>query len=97
MEKIICEECGRLRERYLKGREICQRCYRVEIDRYSFRDYKEGLEKIEKKKHREICREYVEGGKSSKEIAEERGMNWEYVRRIIKKNCVRCDVNGERL
>lgn len=87
---MTCEKCGKERARFIKGRDICQKCYREEKRVYFLMG-----KKIEPKNesHKKIV-EKRESGKSCREIAQEMGMNEVYVRRIVHEYMERVDQNG---
>ena len=93
---MICEKCLKERKRYLKGRDICQACYRAELSNYSYLDYKTDIRKLSEKKQA-VCKMAVEEGKDSKTIAKAVGYNVQIVRKIIHDNLKRVDVDGNEI
>lgn len=91
-----CEKCGKEKARYIKGRDICQSCYRAELGEYSFWDYKSGEKKLSKNAM-VVCQMIVEQGKSCKEIASLLKLNLQTVQKIKRENLKRVNVNGNEL
>lgn len=90
-EIINCQYCGKNRVRYIKGKNVCQRCYREMLDRYSLFDYREGeMTEMQKK----ICDKIINGERNVKRISKALGCSEIYVYQTMEKKLKRIDTDG---
>lgn len=94
-EKVVCRKCGKLKNLYAGGHGFCQKCYRELLDEYSYYDYGRDKNRI-RGTELKVCEMLIEQGVDRKEIHKILGLNAQYVRMIVNKNCIRVNANGEK-
>ena len=94
-EMVLCENCRKLRIKYVQGNNYCQNCYRDLLDEYSYYDYKTPKEKLRGNSKR-ICELLIEDGVNRLEIHKMLNLNKVYVRQVINKHTNRVNAKGEK-
>lgn len=92
--KIVCPICNKILTPYIASSDLCQKCYRIMLDKYSFYSLKDNVKLPNKNNKSFKIIDLVLNGVSSKDIASQLDCTRVYVRNVRNKYFYRSDVNG---